>query len=188
MDLLLETEGTWKKGNAFAVPDLRAKVEADGDSNPEFRVTLTDGTLLINGSSQRWGDCEGPVKLGGSAYIRCYVALQGLEVSYRKGDFFSQITTGRVNVRAMANLLDSKAEVEFRHFNGNQTEEVRVSVDEVDVHLTELGPRVPHHPQWPKLEKAVRLKMNETMSDLIPEILADHLVLAMGRVNFPLPK
>ncbi|KAG0412822.1 hypothetical protein HPB47_010056, partial [Ixodes persulcatus] len=118
MDLLLETEGTWKKGNAFAVTDVRAKVEADGDSNPEFGVTLTSGTLLNNGNSQRWGDCEGPMKLGGSAFIRCYVALQGLEVSYRKGNFFSQITVGKVNARAMANLPDAKAEVEFRHFYG----------------------------------------------------------------------
>ncbi|KAM7296175.1 hypothetical protein ISCGN_021358 [Ixodes scapularis] len=188
MDTLLKIDGPPGNQDYFEVPEFNVTVREYGVVNPKLSVTFRRGHLLNCGTFERRGDCEGPVRLVGSAYIKCTVLLRGFEVLYRGGEYsfhFGTSIGGPASVDA--NILATKAKVEFRHFKGNQTEEVRVTVDEVGIQLGHLMPYVKYVPQEIMFRDAVQSKMNETLSNVIPEILADRIIFAMDHVNFPLP-
>ncbi|CAN8030698.1 unnamed protein product [Ixodes persulcatus] len=188
MDLLLKIDKPSRNRDSFELPEFDVTVREHGVANPKLSANFRDGVLLNSGTFERRGDCEGPVRLVGSAYIKCTVLLRGFQVLYRGGHYlfhFGRSVRGPASVDA--SILSTTAKVEFRHFKGNQTEEVRVTVDEVGIHLKDLKPYVKYVPQETMFRDAVRSKMDETLSNAIPEILADQIIVAMDHVNFPLP-
>ncbi|CAN8002966.1 unnamed protein product, partial [Ixodes hexagonus] len=188
LDSLLDAQKTLPHRKVSDVPDFEVKVPVEGVPNLKLRVTFTGGKLTHQRSPDRHGDCEGPLKLVGSAFIKCTIELCSFEAHYPQGQHFGQFFTPQEKVSVLAHSLRIVAKVEFRHFNENMTEQVRVTVDEagVPVTLVRLEPDVDSMRQLHMFRPAVISKIASVLSNSIPEILADRLILAMDYVRFPL--
>ncbi|KAG0412821.1 hypothetical protein HPB47_010055, partial [Ixodes persulcatus] len=82
MDLLLKIDKPSRNRDSFELPEFDVTVREHGVANPKLSANFRDGVLLNSGTFERRGDCEGPVRLVGSAYIKCTVLLRGFQVLY----------------------------------------------------------------------------------------------------------